>query len=230
MLEPAAAIVGARALAIRNAEGRIVAAWNVPAETWESLERGSAPHSPARAGEVVDLEVPGGSLVVWTSPYAPFFGDEELRLLNTLGALTGLALDRVRLFQAEHEARLALSVRTSEDELHRARRTRAGHADDDDPRLRLDAPPPCRPARRRPARRRFATRVPADPAHGSTRRAAPRPSRLDADAIDIAPERVDVREQVEEIVEHDRGRPATRSRSTSRRTSRSSTPASSSGS
>ena len=108
VLEPAAAIVGARALAIRNAEGRIVAAWNVPADTWESLERGSIPLPPARTGEVVDLEVPGGSLIVWTSPYAPFFGDEELRLLNTLGALTGLALDRVRLFQAEHEARLAL--------------------------------------------------------------------------------------------------------------------------
>ena len=46
VLEPAAAIVGARALAIRNAEGRIVAAWNVPADTWESLERGSAPRSP----------------------------------------------------------------------------------------------------------------------------------------------------------------------------------------
>jgi len=52
--------------------------------------------------------VPGGSLVVWTSPYAPFFGDEELALLRTLGALTGLALDRVRLFQAEHESRIAL--------------------------------------------------------------------------------------------------------------------------
>src|SRR6185369_9827560 len=37
-----------------------------------------------------------------------FFGDEELRLLSTLGALTGLALDRVRLFQAEHDTRVAL--------------------------------------------------------------------------------------------------------------------------
>ena len=43
VLEPAAAIVGARALAIRNAEGAVVAAWNVPADAWESLERGSVP-------------------------------------------------------------------------------------------------------------------------------------------------------------------------------------------
>ncbi|MGZ4340491.1 MAG: sensor histidine kinase [Gaiellaceae bacterium] len=108
VLEPAAAIVGARAIAIRNAEGKIVAAWNVPDDAWGSLERGREAPRPWRDAEIVDLEVPGGSLVVWTSPYAPFFGDEELALLRTLGALTGLALVHVNLFQAEHEARLAL--------------------------------------------------------------------------------------------------------------------------
>ena len=64
VLEPAAAIVGARAIAIRDAEGRIVAAWNVPDDTWESLERGSAPPAWRRAEEIVDLEVPGGSMIV----------------------------------------------------------------------------------------------------------------------------------------------------------------------
>ena len=69
------------------------------------------PEVPAlwKDATVVDIPVAdGSSMVVWTSPYAPVFGDEELRLLTTLGALTGLALDRVRLFQAEHEARIAL--------------------------------------------------------------------------------------------------------------------------
>jgi signal transduction histidine kinase len=108
VLEPAARIVGARAIAIRNADGRVVAAWNVADEAWEQLERGNHPPALWPDAELVDLDVPGGSLVVWTSPYAPFFGDEELAALRTLGALTGLALDRVRLFQAEHESRLAL--------------------------------------------------------------------------------------------------------------------------
>ena len=108
VLQPAAAIVGARAIAIRNAEGKIVAAWNVPDDAWESLEPGRNAPQLWRDAEIVDLEVPGGSLVVWTSPYAPFFGDEELGLLRTLGALTGLALDHVNLFQAERKARLAL--------------------------------------------------------------------------------------------------------------------------
>jgi signal transduction histidine kinase len=46
--------------------------------------------------------------VVETTPYAPFFGQDELAMLRTLGALTALALDRVRLFVQEHESRLAL--------------------------------------------------------------------------------------------------------------------------
>ena len=108
VLEPAAAIVGARAIAIRNTEGHVVAAWNVPSDAWSSLEPGRVAPKLWLDAEIVDVEVPGGSIVVWTSPYAPFFGDEELTLLRTLGALIGLALDRVRLFQAEHESRLAL--------------------------------------------------------------------------------------------------------------------------
>jgi signal transduction histidine kinase/tryptophan-rich sensory protein len=201
VLEPAAAIVGARAIAIRNAEGRIVAAWNVPADTWERLERGSVPASQTRTGDVVDVEVPGGSLIVWTSPYAPFFGDEELRLLNTLGALTGLALDRVRLFQAEHDARLALEradevktnfialaaheLRTPMTTIHGFVSTLHHLAD------RLDD------VQRETVREALLQQ---------TQRMARLVeqlldlSRLDAEAIDIAPERVDVRAQVEEIV------------------------------
>ena len=201
VLEPAAAIVGASAIAIRNAEGRIVAAWNVPADTWESLERGSVPPSQTRTGEVVDLEVPGGSMVVWTSPYAPFFGDEELRLLNTLGALTGLALDRVRLYQAEHDARIALEradevktnfialaaheLRTPMTTIHGFVSTLHHLAD------RLDD------VQRETVREALLQQ---------TQRMARLVeqlldlSRLDAQAIDITPERVDIREQVEEIV------------------------------
>ena len=108
VLEPAAAIVGAEAIAIRNAEGMVVGAWNVPADLWDGLQRGAPPIASTSEGDLVDLEVPGGSLVVWTSRYAPFFGDEELRLLSTLGALIGLALDRVTLYQREHETRLEL--------------------------------------------------------------------------------------------------------------------------
>ncbi len=201
VLEPAAGIVGASALAIRNAEGRVVAAWNVPDELWPTLERGNVPVDGSPRGQIVDLEVPGGSLIVWTSPYAPFFGDEELAILNTLGALTGLALDRVRLFQSEHETRLALEranevktnfIALAAHELRTPMTTIHGfvttlhHLGE-----RLDE------AQRASVR---------DALIQQTQRMAMLIeqlldlSRLDADAIDISPEPVPVREHVQEIV------------------------------
>jgi signal transduction histidine kinase len=189
VLEPAASIVGARAIAIRNAEGETVGAWTAP------------PRGPSEEAEIVDLAVPGGSLVVWTSPYAPFFGEEELALLRTLGALIGLALDRVRLFQAEHEARLGLEranevmtnfVALAAHELRTPMTTIHGfvttlhHLGD-----RLDD------QQRELVRSALIAQ---------TQRMATLVeqlldlSRLDAEAIDITPERINVREQVEEIV------------------------------
>jgi signal transduction histidine kinase len=97
VLEPAAALVGARALAMVDEAGEVVGSWN-----------GDSEATPGDDVERIEIELPGGGLVVWTSPYAPFFGEEELSLLHTLGVLMDLALDRVRLFEAEHEARLQL--------------------------------------------------------------------------------------------------------------------------
>jgi signal transduction histidine kinase len=201
VLEPAAKIVGARAIAIRNAEGEVVAAWNVPDKAWASLERGAEPPKLWEDAQALDLEMPGGSLVVWTTPYAPFFGDEELALLRSLGALTGLALDRVRLFQAEHQARLALEradelksnfialaaheLRTPMTTIHGFVTTlhHLGDRLDDDQREQV-----------------------RDALLQQTHRMAALVeqlldlSRLDAEAIDIAPEPLHVRKQVEEIV------------------------------
>lgn len=199
VLEPAAAIVGARAIAIRNAEGRVVATWNVPAEWLADV--GSRTRVPEPDSELLDIDVPGGSLVVWTSPYAPFFGEEELALLRALGALTGLALDRVRLFQAEHDARVALEranevktnfialaaheLRTPMTTIHGFVTTLYALGD------RLDD------VQREGVRQALVQQ---------TQRMAQLIeqlldlSRLDADAIDIVPERVRVRAHVEQIV------------------------------
>lgn len=86
------AIVGAHAAQVLDADGEFVAAEGVPPEAREPLR----------------IDVPGATLVVWTSPYSPFFGEDELRLLNTLAALVGIALDRARLFEQERSTRLAL--------------------------------------------------------------------------------------------------------------------------
>jgi signal transduction histidine kinase len=201
VLEPAAAIVGARAIAIGNAEGRFVASWNVPAEVQPRLGQ-ERPPTLWEDARVVEVAVPGGStIIVWTSPYAPFFGEEELRLLQTLGALVGLALDRVRLFQAEHEARLALEradqvktnfialaaheLRTPVTTIHGFVTTLHHLADrlDDEQRLAVGT-----------------ALVQQTQRMASLVEQLLDLSRLDAEAIDITPERVDVRLQVEEIV------------------------------
>jgi signal transduction histidine kinase len=96
VLPPMLGMVGARAVELRNASGQIV---------------GSYRSQDAREdddNEVLELELPDGSLTVWTGRHAPFFGREEVATLKTLGSLTELALDRARLFSQEQAARRAL--------------------------------------------------------------------------------------------------------------------------
>lgn len=94
VLMPMAEVVGASSISLRDREGKLLGSLGLDGD-------------PAASQRVV-VETKELSLEVWTSRYAPYFGDDELRLLQTMVALTGLALDRVRLFQTEHEARLAL--------------------------------------------------------------------------------------------------------------------------
>jgi signal transduction histidine kinase len=89
-------IVGARGVELREAMGQVVGAYHADR------------HEEDEDVEVLDLKLPEGSLAVWTSRHAPFFGDEEIATLKTVGALTELALDRARLFSQEQAARQAL--------------------------------------------------------------------------------------------------------------------------
>jgi signal transduction histidine kinase len=94
-------LVGARAVALLDADGNLVGSHGATPEVLDSIHKGGDP-------QVLELAIPGGSLLVWTSPHAPFFGTEEIELLQSLGALAGLALDRSRLFVQEREARAEL--------------------------------------------------------------------------------------------------------------------------
>ena len=91
--------VGARGVALLDEEGEVIGAHGIDPNDVdvESSER-----------ETVRLPVGAGSLVIWTNPYAPFFGAEEFSLLRSLGSLTVLALERSRLYAQEHDARVAL--------------------------------------------------------------------------------------------------------------------------
>lgn len=95
VLEPMAALIGANALELRGDDGSVVSSY---------VLRGAS----GTDTDALEFEIPGGALVVHVSPYSPFFGEDELYLLRTLAALTGIAIDRVRLFEQEHESRVAL--------------------------------------------------------------------------------------------------------------------------
>jgi signal transduction histidine kinase len=96
VLPPMLNIVGARSIELRDESGTVVGSFT--ASDSRTSEETEALHVP----------LPTGSLEVWTSRYAPFFGNEEFALLRTLGSLAELALDRARLFGQEQAARQAL--------------------------------------------------------------------------------------------------------------------------
>ena len=96
VLPPMTSLVGARAVFLLDGDDNVIASHGADAPV------------PAPGPNVLRLDIPGGCLVVWGGPYAPFFGSDEIDLLRSLGALTGLALDRSRLFVREREQRIAL--------------------------------------------------------------------------------------------------------------------------
>jgi signal transduction histidine kinase len=108
VLPQMANIVGARAVALVDEEGDVLASHGIePDDVRRALETapdgiGDDPDAPVR------LRIPSGSILAWTSAYAPFFGSEEFELLHALGGFAFLALDRARLFAQEREARVAL--------------------------------------------------------------------------------------------------------------------------
>ena len=89
-------LVGARAVFLLAPDGTVLG----------SL--GAEPPVPEEGPDILRLDMQGVSMVVVAGPYAPFFGSDEIELLKSLGALTGLALDRSRLFVQEREQRIAL--------------------------------------------------------------------------------------------------------------------------
>jgi signal transduction histidine kinase len=147
------------------------------------------------------FDLQNGELLVWAGPYAPFFGSEELALLGSLAAMVGIALDRVRLFEQEHAARIELEranqvktnfvalaaheLRTPVTTIHGFVQTlhHLGHRLSEDEREELR-----RALEQQTVRMALLVEQLLDL------------SRLDADAIEIHPQPLKVRERVEEIV------------------------------
>jgi signal transduction histidine kinase len=84
-----------------------------PGEPSSAPSLATEPDRPTPAPSLV-AELDHGSLHLWLDPYTPFFGEEELDLLDRLGLLADLALDRAGLLASESEARTALEHANAE--------------------------------------------------------------------------------------------------------------------
>jgi PAS domain S-box-containing protein len=74
---------------------------------------GTQGQTPADAEPSLRYPLSSGALLVWGSPYTPVFGRQELELLQAIGSLADLALERVRI--ADRDAELAAVVDASGD-------------------------------------------------------------------------------------------------------------------
>jgi PAS domain S-box-containing protein len=104
MLPHVMSMVGGLGAALVDESGRRIGAHGDTPD----LER----PDPERPG-LVRQPLSAGELLVWASPYVPVFGRQELELLQALGGLTELALERVRT--AERDSELAAVVDASGD-------------------------------------------------------------------------------------------------------------------
>lgn len=100
-------ILGARAAILTDADGRALGTHGEPAAVPTAGERAGTLTEETVQADLLRLDFDFGSLIIWASPYTPFFGQEEVELLRGLGVLTGLALDRTGLYRREQEARAA---------------------------------------------------------------------------------------------------------------------------
>ena len=104
------AIVGGRATAMLDRRGEIIDEHQVSDEMRASVAELAAVNGSHSgfAQDVIVLDAPFGKLIVWGTTATPIFGQDEIEFLQSLAALTSLALERTELFQRERTARRSL--------------------------------------------------------------------------------------------------------------------------
>ncbi|MEA2452153.1 MAG: hypothetical protein QOG04_863 [Actinomycetota bacterium] len=98
LLPQAVGIVGGEGIAVLDTRGKVIGSSGMdPAAIARAgaISRVDTDAAHESAAGLVHLEFPFGALVVQTGPYTPFFGQDEIDLLGSLGALANLALSRV---------------------------------------------------------------------------------------------------------------------------------------
>jgi signal transduction histidine kinase len=115
-------LVGGKAAALTDERGRIVGSFGLSQELAYEVEALTTIGDSLRDGEIrrglFALGLRRGSLLVWASPFTPYFGADDLGFLRYLADLADLALERCDLFarersfiaSASHELRTPLTT------------------------------------------------------------------------------------------------------------------------
>ena len=97
LLPHMAGIVGARGIAFFDKDGALLDQHGMNPEMLGATDgRLEGESEQEQWQDMVVMRFPFGCLVVWTTPYAPFFGTEEFELLRSMGNLAHLALEQTR--------------------------------------------------------------------------------------------------------------------------------------
>ena len=108
VLPRVARLVGAQGAAIRRENGDVLGRTGVtrpgPTDEGVELETGVYQHGK----DHLSIEVPGGWLELFTTPYTPYFGRDELELVRTIATLLHVSLERTYAHAREVAAREAL--------------------------------------------------------------------------------------------------------------------------
>jgi PAS domain S-box-containing protein len=101
-------LVGARGAALYRVDGTLIGRTGA---TRDDADMVALPIQPGVAQVGTDhlrIDLPGGRLDLWTTPYTPYFGRDELDLLRNVGALLHVTLERTFAHVREVAAREAL--------------------------------------------------------------------------------------------------------------------------
>lgn len=87
-------IVAAKAVIAMRNDGTIIGSHGVEPDMLAELTR-LLDEGRGTGRNNLHLSLPFGTMTVWASPYTPFFGKDEIELIESLGILANLAFERV---------------------------------------------------------------------------------------------------------------------------------------
>jgi diguanylate cyclase (GGDEF)-like protein len=116
LLPLAARLVGARGAMLVSSSGEILGRHGAVDGELEGLER-FGPDGPELGPEVRRVTLEAGTMLLWTSPYAPFFGPDEFAMTESLGNFADIVLDRCALADQQRRSEAALTHQATHDSL-----------------------------------------------------------------------------------------------------------------